>query len=155
MPTMKPEKLVVARFTDAKMSRPELYFFMHCVEMYDDFNPFNQDIDPDYFSHIIYEMYNSASTYRVYFDKKTGLAGTEMEFGTPKGCYNCDRHYRYTLKSRVSDDRKGIQIILTDWDDEEWPQYFIADLDEEDLYDTLDCIDFAGDDELWDEVVDD
>lgn len=155
MPTMKPEKIVVARFADARMSRPELYFFMHCVEMYDDFNPFNQDIDPDYFSHIIYEMYNSAQTYRIYFDKKTGLAGTEMEFGSSKGCYNCDRKYRYTLKSRVSDDRKGIQIILTDWDDEEWPQYYIADLDEEDLFDILDCIDFGGDDKLWDEVIDD
>ena len=60
MPTMKPEKLVVARFADARMSRPELYFFMHCVEMYDDFNPFNQDIDPDYFSRQ-FRKYNGMS----------------------------------------------------------------------------------------------
>lgn len=155
MPTLKPIKKVVARFTDAKMSRPELYYFMHCVEMYDDFNPFNYDIDPDYFSHVIYEMYNSYSTYRIYFDRKSGLAGTEMEFGTPKGCFNCNRKYRYTLKTRVSYDGKKIQVILTDYDDEDWPLFYVADLDESDLFDVLDCVTFGGDDDLWDEVEDD
>ena len=153
MPTMEPREIrkVVADLKDARMSEAEITYVLLLAAYGDGFNPFagvtKKELRP-----ILNKLLNDYSSWQVVFDGTYGLAGTLVKFAKEPNFFHTIG-YRYTIRTQVTKDRSGIQYILTDNYNPDYPNIMVAELTEDMLFD-LGMIKFEGESELWDEVED-
>lgn len=150
---MEPREIrkVVADLKDARMSQSEIIYVLLLAAYGDGFNPF-AGVEKRELKPVLHKLLNDYSSWQVVFDGTYGLAGTLVKFAKEPDIYDTIG-YRYTIRTQVTDDRSGIQYILTDNYNPDYPRIMVADLTEDMLFD-LDMIKFEGESELWDEVVD-
>lgn len=153
MPTMEPREIrkVVADLKDARMSQAEITYVLLLAAYGDGFNPFagaeKRELKP-----VLHKLLNDYSSWQVVFDGNYGLAGTLVKFAKEPNLYDAIG-YRYTIRTQVTEDRSGIQYILTDNYNPDYPRIMVGELTEDMLFD-MDMIKFEGESELWDEVED-
>lgn len=153
MPVMEPREIrkVIAELRDARMSQAEITYVLLLAAHGDGFNPFagmtKKELRP-----ILNKLLNDYSSWQVVFDGTYGLAGTLVKFAKEPNAHDVVG-YRYTIRTQVTKDRSGIQYILTDNYDPDYPFVMVGELTEDMLFD-LDMIKFEGESELWDEVED-
>lgn len=150
---MEPREVrkVVVDLKDARMSESEITYVLLLAAYYDGFNPFT-GVEKRELKPVLHKLLNDYSSWQVVFDGTYGLAGTLVKFAKEPNLYDTIV-YRYTIRTQVTDDRSGIQYILTDNYNPDYPRIMVAELTEDTLFD-LDMIKFEGESELWDEVVD-
>ena len=150
---MEPREVrkVVADLKDARMSQAEITYVLLLAAYEDGFNPF-ASVEKRELKPVLHKLLNDYSSWQVVFDGTYGLAGTLVKFAKEPNLYDTIG-YRYTIRTQVTEDRSGIQYILTDNYNPDYPRIMMADLTEDMLFD-MDMIKFEGESELWDEVED-
>ena len=146
MATLKTRTKVVAEFKDAKMNQSEICTLLAAVTYDPHYNPFNHGSVTE-FGMMLRSFFENRSWC---VDFSYGYPSTVCKFGKTRGCFNCDLEYRYDLRTMLDYDRQVIRVVIKDFDDENDPLYYVAELKDEDFFDILDSMEYEGSDEEWD-----
>lgn len=150
MATLKTRKKIISEFKDAKLSYPEIVTLIAATAYDKHYNPFNS-ANKGAFLRMLSELFQECEWQ---ISLSCGYPSNLFRFGSTKGCFDCDREYRYELMTSLSDDRQKILVVIKDFDDENDVVRYVAELDDDDFFDVLFSLEFEGPEEEWDEVED-
>lgn len=146
MATLKTRTKVIAEFKDAKMNQSEICTLLAATAYDRHYNPFNAG-DARTFMSMLKGFFENRCWC---VDFSYGYPSTVCKFGDAKGCFNCDLEYRYDFRTMLDNNRQIVRVVIKDFDDQDDPHYYVAELDDTDFFDVLDSMEYEGSDEEWD-----